>query len=96
MKVLVAKKRGFCFGVEHAIETAEKLLAECKKVYCLGPLIHNSQVVDKLGQSSMGHPPTFFPPKINEVSDTSHMQLFVVKSDPRGRMAPAMEAPHRQ
>ena len=42
MKVLVAKKRGFCFGVEHAIETAEKLLAERKKVYCLGPLIHKN------------------------------------------------------
>ena len=48
MKVLVAGKRGFCFGVEHAIELAEKLLAEGKRVYCLGDLIHNRQVVDRL------------------------------------------------
>lgn len=50
MKVLVAAKRGFCFGVEHAIELAEKLLAEKREVYCLGPLIHNKQVVDRLAR----------------------------------------------
>jgi len=53
MKVLVAKKRGFCFGVEHAIEMAEKLLAQNKKVYCLGPLIHNRQVVDRLARAGL-------------------------------------------
>ena len=53
MKVLVAEKRGFCFGVEHAIEVAEKLLHQRKKVYCLGPLIHNSQVVQQLSRAGL-------------------------------------------
>jgi len=48
VKVIIAKKRGFCFGVEHAIELAEKLLAEREHVYCLGPLIHNRQAVERL------------------------------------------------
>jgi len=53
MKVLVAKKRGFCFGVEKAIAAAEELLAKRKQVYCLGPLIHNSQVVDRLAAAGL-------------------------------------------
>jgi (E)-4-hydroxy-3-methyl-but-2-enyl pyrophosphate reductase len=53
MEVLTAKKLGFCFGVEHAIEAAENLLAQGKKVYCLGPLIHNKHVVDRLAQAGM-------------------------------------------
>ncbi len=52
MKVLIATKYGFCFGVEHAIEKARKLLDEKETVYCLGPLIHNSHVVNRL--SSIG------------------------------------------
>ena len=48
MKVLVADKCGFCFGVEHAIELAQKMLAEDRNVFCLGSLIHNQQVVDRL------------------------------------------------
>ena len=48
MKVIVAQKCGFCFGVEHAINLARKMLSEGKNVYCLGSLIHNKQVVDRL------------------------------------------------
>lgn len=53
MKVLLAEKLGFCFGVEHAIELAEKLLTEGKRVYCLGDLIHNQQVVDRLAEEGL-------------------------------------------
>ena len=53
MKVLIAKKHGFCFGVEHAIALAEKMLTKGKTVYCLGPLIHNKQVVDRLSESGL-------------------------------------------
>ena len=48
MEVILAKKMGFCFGVEHATSTAEDLLKQGKKVYCLGHLIHNTQVVERL------------------------------------------------
>jgi (E)-4-hydroxy-3-methyl-but-2-enyl pyrophosphate reductase len=49
MQVKLASKRGFCFGVEDAIELAERTVEERKgKVVALGPLIHNRQVVEKL------------------------------------------------
>ncbi len=53
MKVILAKKMGFCFGVEHAISTAEGLLKEERNVYCLGHLIHNNQVVDRLSKNGL-------------------------------------------
>lgn len=49
MQVKLAKKRGFCFGVEDAIELAERTVQEKQgRVVALGPLIHNKQVVEKL------------------------------------------------
>ncbi len=53
MKVIIAKKRGFCFGVEKAIAAAEQLLNDQENVYCLGPLIHNRQVVDQLADEGL-------------------------------------------
>jgi len=50
MKVKLAKKRGFCFGVEDAIELAERTVRENEpgRVVALGPVIHNRQVVERL------------------------------------------------
>jgi small subunit ribosomal protein S1 len=47
MEIFLADKAGFCFGVKRAINTA---FANAGKgnVYCLGPLIHNPQEVDRL------------------------------------------------
>jgi len=53
MKVLIAQQCGFCFGVEHAIELAEQLLAGRRCVYCLGPIIHNRQVVEELAKRGL-------------------------------------------
>jgi len=53
MKVLVAKKCGFCFGVEHAIDLAGEMLAEGRNVYCLGDLIHNKFVVSQLIEAGL-------------------------------------------
>ncbi len=48
MSVTVAKSAGFCFGVSRAVNIVNKLLDEGKKVYTLGPIIHNQQMVDEL------------------------------------------------
>lgn len=48
MKVLVAKYAGFCSGVKRAIRLAEEALSKGKKVYTLGPIIHNQAVVEAL------------------------------------------------
>ncbi len=49
MRIIVAEKAGFCFGVKRAIDITFDLAKEEKEgLYTLGPLIHNAQVVDKL------------------------------------------------
>ena len=55
MQVRMATSRGFCFGVEDAIEIAEAAVAEhgAGSVVALGPLIHNKQVVSKLEEAGL-------------------------------------------
>jgi len=48
MKVFVAEKCGFCAGVTSAINLAEEVLQSEGKIFSLGPIIHNSDVVNKL------------------------------------------------
>src|SRR5438270_9607829 len=48
MQVLLAEEYGFCFGVEHAVEMVEGALAEGATVRTLGPLIHNTQEIQRL------------------------------------------------
>lgn len=50
MQVLLADEFGFCFGVERAVEMVEEALAEGDTVRTLGPLIHNEQEMQRLGQ----------------------------------------------
>ncbi|MGA2171977.1 MAG: 4-hydroxy-3-methylbut-2-enyl diphosphate reductase [Sedimentisphaerales bacterium] len=53
MKVIVAEKYGFCAGVRNAISIAEKVLAEKGRVYSLGPIIHNPDVVEQLAKKGL-------------------------------------------
>ncbi|HOB75381.1 MAG TPA: 4-hydroxy-3-methylbut-2-enyl diphosphate reductase [Phycisphaerae bacterium] len=54
MQVKLASKRGFCFGVEDAIELAEHTVRENPgRVVALGPVIHNRQVVERLEQAGL-------------------------------------------
>ncbi|MCK4660753.1 MAG: 4-hydroxy-3-methylbut-2-enyl diphosphate reductase [Phycisphaerae bacterium] len=55
MKVKLADKRGFCFGVEYAIEIAERAIEKYgrNKVVALGPVIHNKSVVEHLEQKGL-------------------------------------------
>ena len=46
--IRVAKTAGFCFGVNRAVEMSQKLALDGKKVFTLGPIIHNNQVVERL------------------------------------------------
>ncbi len=47
MEIFLADKAGFCFGVKRAISTAYEAAGK-GHVYCLGPLIHNPQEVERL------------------------------------------------
>ncbi len=49
MKIEVAKRAGFCFGVKRAVKMAfEAAQSSPHPVHTLGPIIHNPQVVDEL------------------------------------------------
>jgi 4-hydroxy-3-methylbut-2-en-1-yl diphosphate reductase len=52
MKVEIDKQSGFCFGVQNAVEIAEKALSAGEKVFSLGPIVHNDKEVERL--SSLG------------------------------------------
>jgi 4-hydroxy-3-methylbut-2-enyl diphosphate reductase len=53
MEIIIAKHAGFCFGVRRAVDMAEKALEGGRRVYCLGSLIHNQQVIEKLEQRGL-------------------------------------------
>jgi 4-hydroxy-3-methylbut-2-en-1-yl diphosphate reductase len=56
MKVVRAGILGFCMGVRRAVEIAERASLETNRagaIYTLGPLIHNSQVLESLGKRGL-------------------------------------------
>ena len=53
MEITIGKLCGFCAGVNYTIKKATELLEETHdKIYCLGEIIHNERVINKL--ESMG------------------------------------------
>lgn len=54
MRVSVARRSGFCFGVKRAVDIAFDV-AEKKRggVYTIGPIIHNPQVIEKLREAGV-------------------------------------------
>ena len=58
MIVEIDKNSGFCFGVQNAVEIAEKALLKGEKVFSLGPIVHNDKEVErlaKMGLASIDH-----------------------------------------
>ena len=71
MKVIRAKSAGFCWGVERAIQVArEEAQGGKRKVYTDGPLIHNRQMMELLGQED-----------INEVGDYESKKELDLEED---------------
>ena len=49
MELVIANTAGFCFGVNNAVKIVFDLATKSEhKIYTLGPIIHNDQVVQKL------------------------------------------------
>jgi 4-hydroxy-3-methylbut-2-enyl diphosphate reductase len=44
----IDRQSGFCFGVQNAVEIAEKALLKGEKVFSLGPIVHNDKEVERL------------------------------------------------
>ena len=53
MKVSLAKKTGFCFGVKRAVDMAEVALEDNSSIASLGSIIHNEQVVRDLSKKGL-------------------------------------------
>jgi len=52
MQITLAKTAGFCFGVNRAVNMVYEL-AEKEKVCTLGPIIHNTEVVNELKEKGV-------------------------------------------
>lgn len=53
MEIIVSKRSGFCFGVKRAVNLTRKNLKDKKKIFSLGPLIHNKRVVSELAKEGL-------------------------------------------
>lgn len=55
MEISVGKMAGFCPGIVNAVTKTERALEqkETEKIYCLGELTHNRQVIDKLEKKGL-------------------------------------------
>ena len=73
LKVSVAKTAGFCFGVARALDIVYDCTKNKDKKYCtLGPIIHNSQVVDDLNQKGIRC--------ISDISETSPDEVIIIRT----------------
>ena len=68
MEIILGKTSGFCFGVKSAISGAEKELEKNKKLYCLGEIIHNEEVVKSLEKKGLI--------TVNSLKDVSNKALI--------------------
>ena len=50
MEIITAKTAGFCYGVKRAVENSIEQVKKNKEqsIYCLGELVHNKKVIEKL------------------------------------------------
>ncbi len=53
LTIIGVDEAGFCFGVRRALQLANEATEKHSEVACLGPLIHNRQVVEDLEQRGM-------------------------------------------
>lgn len=71
MKVQLAAKAGFCFGVKRALDMAEQTVDTMPAV-SLGPLIHNQQVVKYLTERGIG--------VVNTLEEVLAGQALIIRS----------------
>lgn len=72
MNVEISKTSGFCMGVSKAVSLVENLIKEDKKVYTLGPIIHNPKVIEKFKNYGVKI--------INKASESSSDSVVVIRS----------------
>ena len=80
LKIFLASPRGFCAGVDRAIEIVKKTLDKYgPPVYVRHEIVHNKSVVESL--KKLG---TIFVEEISEISDSSRPVIFSAHGVPKG------------
>jgi len=75
MDIILAEKSGFCFGVKRAVsESLETKKEYNKRVYTLGPLIHNNDVVNYLKEKDI------YPIEMEEIEKLSAGDVVIIRS----------------
>ena len=79
VKILLASPRGFCAGVDRAIEIVEKTLKKFgSPVYVRHEIVHNKQVVENLKRLG-----AIFIEELNEVKDNTRPVIFSAHGVPK-------------
>ena len=79
IKVLLAAPRGFCAGVDRAIEIVKKSIKKFgAPVYVRHEIVHNKQVVDSLKKIG-----AIFVEELNEIKDKSRPVIFSAHGVPK-------------
>ena len=79
LKIFLASPRGFCAGVERAIEIVNKsLLKYGKPVYVRHEIVHNKQVVEELRERG-----AIFVEEISEIQDLTRPVIFSAHGVPK-------------
>ena len=79
VKILLASPRGFCAGVDRAIEIVEKTLEKFgSPVYVRHEIVHNKQVVENLKRLG-----AIFIEELNEVKDNTRPVIFSAHGVPK-------------
>ena len=79
LKILLASPRGFCAGVDRAIEIVKKALIKFgSPVYVRHEIVHNAQVVESL--KKLG---AIFVEELNEIKDPSRPVIFSAHGVPK-------------
>ena len=74
-EVILANNSGFCFGVKRAVDEAINIQKQYnKKIYTLGPLIHNNDVVSYLEDNNV------FSIELEDISNLDPKDVIVIRS----------------
>ncbi|MBM6860708.1 hypothetical protein H9X78_09460 [Clostridium saudiense] len=74
-KVILAESAGFCFGVQRAVDQTTRIQKEYgKRIYTLGPLIHNNDVVKFLENNEV------FSISLEEINNLSKGDAVIIRS----------------
>lgn len=53
MEIILGKTSGFCYGVKNAVEKTNNVIEKNKTIYCLGELVHNKTIINKLKEKGL-------------------------------------------